>query len=75
MHVHDSKLCVMMESIKNLAMSDLVPSFLLLNLCSLFILVSMRQHMSMDSTLQCEAIWSVQEFFCVHDICTISTTT
>ena len=28
-HVHDSKSCVMMESIKNVAVSDLVPLFLL----------------------------------------------
>ena len=35
-HMHDSKPCVMMESIKNVAVSDLdiLPSFLLLNLSS-----------------------------------------
>ena len=77
MIVYDDKPRVMMESIKNVVVSDLVPSFLLLNLSSLSISVSMSQNSLAREHGQCEAIRSVQEIFNfrVHDIHTISPTT
>ena len=72
MHVHDGKPCVMMESIKNVAVSDLVPSFLL-KISPLFLSNNILLYMSMDR--QCETMQSVQEIFRACNACTISPTT
>ena len=71
-HVYDCKPRVTMESIKNVAVSDLAPSFFLFNFFSFHLsaCVTILLHVSMH--LQCEAIYdeatqSVQEIFmCCH---------
>ena len=59
MCMHDGKPCVMMESIKNVAVSDFVPSFLLLSFPSQCSCDKVPLDASMDSTLQCEVMRSV----------------
>ena len=74
--MHDAKPRVMMESIKNVAVSDLVPHVHFFSLISPLFpsqcpCDKIFLHVSMDSTLQCVCSGN----FCARDIRTISPTT